>query len=255
MAVTEAANENPKSKTLSSVPKSLLLSSAFIQTPFAPPFLRPSKLNLVPVVPQNIIRDLRDSIVSTADKFLSCLKQNSVFKNILYLSSEFQSFCNEVITSRNNYKKVNSYSPLSNHNFAAVLPGDSVAGVVVANGILNFLNIYNTLLIIRLVLTWFPNSPPAIVSPLSTLCDPYLNIFRGIIPPLGGTLDLSPILAFLVLNAFTSTASALPAELPVTGQPPRRASSPSLFTDLTSSQKKWMRRLNGSRSKSSNGTH
>ncbi|XWS26475.1 hypothetical protein CRYUN_Cryun26dG0035700 [Craigia yunnanensis] len=107
---------------------------------------------------------------------------------------------------------------------------------------------------LRLVLTWFPNSPPAIVSPLSTICDPYLNIFRGIIPPLGGTLDLSPILAFLVLNAFTSTATALPAELPVAGQPPRRASSPSLFTDLTSSQKKLVRRL-GSRSKSSKCTN
>lgn len=63
----------------------------------------------------------------------------------------------------------NNYCPLSNHNFAAVLPGDSVAGVVVANGILNFLNIYNTLLVIRLVLTWFPNSPPVIVSPLRYL--------------------------------------------------------------------------------------
>ena len=34
----------------------------------------------------------------------------------------------------------------------------------------------------------------------STLCDPYLNLFRGIIPPIGGTLDLSPILAFIVLD-------------------------------------------------------
>jgi hypothetical protein len=34
----------------------------------------------------------------------------------------------------------------------------------------------------------------------STLCDPYLNLFRGIIPPLGGTLDFSPILAFVVLS-------------------------------------------------------
>jgi YggT family protein len=50
------------------------------------------------------------------------------------------------------------------------------------------------------VLTWFPNPPEAIVAPLSTVCDPYLNLFRGVIPPLGGTLDLSPILAFLVLN-------------------------------------------------------
>jgi uncharacterized protein YggT (Ycf19 family) len=34
----------------------------------------------------------------------------------------------------------------------------------------------------------------------STLCDPYLNLFRGIIPPLGGTLDFSPILAFVLLS-------------------------------------------------------
>ncbi|KAE8718857.1 copper-transporting ATPase PAA2 [Hibiscus syriacus] len=253
MAITELNKQPPKSKSLNPVTRSLLLSSAFIQTPFAPPFSRPSssKPNLVPFVPENVIRHLHHSIVSTADKFWNFLNQNPVFKNIISLSSEFQSFCNEVKTCRNDYVKITSYSPLSNHDFAAVLPGDSVAGVVVANGILNFLNIYNTLLIVRLVLTWFPNSPPAIVSPLSAICDPYLNIFRGIIPPLGGTLDLSPILAFIVLNAFTSTAAALPAELPVAGQPPRSASSPSLFTALTSSQKKWMRRLNQRRAKNS----
>jgi YggT family protein len=49
--------------------------------------------------------------------------------------------------------------------FAAVL-GDSVAGTVVASGINNFLNLYNTVLVVRLVLTWFPNTPPAIVAPL-----------------------------------------------------------------------------------------
>ncbi|TVU48216.1 hypothetical protein EJB05_07845, partial [Eragrostis curvula] len=137
-------------------------------------------------------------------------------------------------------------SPLSgDHCFAAVL-GDSVAAVVVSNGINNFLNLYNTVLIVRLVLTWFPNAPPAIVAPLSTVCDPYLNIFRGIIPPLGGTLDLSPILAFLVLNAFTSTAAALPAELPNSSSPPQSgtASSSCLAPhDLTANQKKWMRRM------------
>ncbi|KAF3624271.1 P-type ATPase of 2 isoform 1 [Capsicum annuum] len=155
---------------------------------------------------------------------------------------------------RNSQKPYQNLGNLSHHNFAAVLPGDSVAGIVVANGVINFLNIYNSLLVVRLVLTWFPNAPPAIVSPLSTLCDPYLNIFRGIIPPLGGTLDLSPILAFLVLNAFTSTASALPAELPSTTV---RASSdtsprPPLF-HLTTSQKKWMRRLAGNKAKTADG--
>ena len=34
----------------------------------------------------------------------------------------------------------------------------------------------------------------------STLCDPYLNLFRGLIPPIGGQFDVSPILAFLLLN-------------------------------------------------------
>lgn len=59
-----------------------------------------------------------------------------------------------------------NFVALSSHNFAAVLPGDSMAGLVVANGIQSFLSIYNTLLVVRLVLTWFPNTPPAIVSPL-----------------------------------------------------------------------------------------
>lgn len=140
---------------------------------------------------------------------------------------------------------------LSNHSFAAVLPGDSVAGVVVANGILNFLNLYNTLLVVRLVLTWFPSTPPQIVSPLSTICDPYLNIFRGIIPPLGG-LDLSPILAFLVLNAFTSTASALPAELPSPRVSYEGSSLPRI-SDVTTSQEKWRRRLQGNKTSNSNG--
>lgn len=59
---------------------------------------------------------------------------------------------------------------------------------------------YNSALIVRLVLTWFPNPPGALIGPLATICDPYLNLFRGIIPPIGGTLDLSPILAFFLLN-------------------------------------------------------
>jgi len=86
----------------------------------------------------------------------------------------------------------------------------------------------------------------------STLCDPYLSIFRGIIPPLGGTLDLSPILAFLVLNVFTSTAAALPAELPQTGTSQEFPSS-CTTSNVSMSQQKWMKRLHGSRGKSSSG--
>ncbi|MFQ4144397.1 YggT family protein [Chlorogloeopsis sp. ULAP02] len=64
-----------------------------------------------------------------------------------------------------------------------------------------FIQIYSTLLIIRVLLSWFPNinwyNQP--FAALSQVTDPYLNIFRNIIPPLGG-IDLSPILAFLLLN-------------------------------------------------------
>ncbi len=63
------------------------------------------------------------------------------------------------------------------------------------------ISIYSYILIIRVLLTWFPNldwSNPILIN-ISAITDPYLNMFRGIIPPLGG-LDLSPILAFVVLD-------------------------------------------------------
>ena len=63
------------------------------------------------------------------------------------------------------------------------------------------LSLYSTLLIIRVLLTWFPGIDwsNGILSALSSITDPYLNIFRGIIPPIGG-FDISSILAFLILN-------------------------------------------------------
>ncbi len=35
---------------------------------------------------------------------------------------------------------------------------------------------------------------------VSHYVDPYLNLFRRIIPPIGGVLDLSPLLAFFALT-------------------------------------------------------
>ena len=92
--------------------------------------------------------------------------------------------------------------------FAAILPGDGAAEMVLTSGLSNFLQLYNAALISRLILTWFPNPPQAIVSPLATICDPYLNLFRGIIPPLGGTIDLSPVLAFVVLDVSSVAGAA-----------------------------------------------
>lgn len=64
-----------------------------------------------------------------------------------------------------------------------------------------FIQIYVVLLIIRILLTWFPNidmySQP--FAALSQITDPYLNLFRSIIPPLGG-IDISPMLAIILLQ-------------------------------------------------------
>ncbi|MEO0854767.1 MAG: YggT family protein, partial [Cyanobacteria bacterium J06648_11] len=60
--------------------------------------------------------------------------------------------------------------------------------------------IYFYLLIARVLLTWFPldwSNP--LLSALSQVTDPYLNLFRSLIPPLGG-LDLSPMVAILALQ-------------------------------------------------------
>ena len=61
---------------------------------------------------------------------------------------------------------------------------------------------YYILLIVRIFLTWIPNIDWD-KQPISGMCritDPFLNIFRNIIPPIGGVLDISPILAFIVLQ-------------------------------------------------------
>jgi YggT family protein len=72
---------------------------------------------------------------------------------------------------------------------------------LLVNTLSTFLQIYVALMIIRVLLSWFPNinwyDPP--FSILSQLTDPYLNLFRSIIPPLGG-IDFSPMIAFFVLQ-------------------------------------------------------
>ena len=80
---------------------------------------------------------------------------------------------------------------------------------IIAGALATFLNIYFVLLIVRILLSWFPNvnwlSPP--FSVLSQLTDPYLNVFRSIIPPLGG-IDFSPMLAIFLLQFVASQFAA-----------------------------------------------
>jgi YggT family protein len=60
---------------------------------------------------------------------------------------------------------------------------------------------YTLLLLVRIVGSWFPSfARHRLMYFVAFYVDPYLNIFRRIIPPIGGTLDLSPLLAFFALQ-------------------------------------------------------
>jgi YggT family protein len=84
--------------------------------------------------------------------------------------------------------------------------------ITVCGGIAGFLKFYIILLTLRVYLTWFINinfyTQP--FQSLGKMTDPYLRVFRGIIPPIIG-LDLSPLLGFILLtflvDLFSSAAN------------------------------------------------
>ncbi|KAF5197130.1 Ylmg-like protein [Thalictrum thalictroides] len=76
----------------------------------------------------------------------------------------------------------------------------------VAFGMAKWLDMYRGVLMIRVLLSWFPNIPwhRQPFSSIRDLCDPFLNLFRNIIPPIFYVLDVSPLLAFAVLGTLSS---------------------------------------------------
>ncbi|MBS0627115.1 MAG: YggT family protein [Verrucomicrobia bacterium] len=62
-------------------------------------------------------------------------------------------------------------------------------------------SVYTILILIRIIGSWFPRfSHTTFMRFVSYYTDPYLNLFRRLIPPIGGVLDLSPMLAFFSLQ-------------------------------------------------------
>ena len=60
---------------------------------------------------------------------------------------------------------------------------------------------YTILIGVRIIASWFPSIyRQAWLGHVASVTDPYLNIFRRFIPPIGGVLDLSPMLAYLGLQ-------------------------------------------------------
>ena len=98
--------------------------------------------------------------------------------------------------------------------------------------IASVLGIYSTLLIIRIIISWFllftgrgggrtsggygqedngrqPSGLETADSILGRICDPYLNMFRGVKSLRRSNVDFTPILAFVVLNLARSILSLI----------------------------------------------
>jgi YggT family protein len=97
-------------------------------------------------------------------------------------------------------------------NFLLAITRDDVADYVSA-----LFLVYLILIFIRILLSWIPRMPyypwlRASVDFVHQVVDPYLNIFRRVIPPIGGggfAIDISPILATIVLIIVSGVVVAL----------------------------------------------
>lgn len=69
--------------------------------------------------------------------------------------------------------------------------------------IVTLADVYSMILFVYVLMSWIPQKS-GIIGDIDTilgrLCDPYLDLFRRFIPPIGGMVDVSPIVALLVLQ-------------------------------------------------------
>ena len=113
---------------------------------------------------------------------------------------------------------VHAISPIALHrehrarsagSLALAIPGDSAAEALLIDGSLNFLSLYGGIITFRILLSWVPQAQGIeLLRPIFTVSDVYLNLFRGVIPPIAG-LDISPIAAFFVLNLLQNSVLSL----------------------------------------------
>jgi len=69
--------------------------------------------------------------------------------------------------------------------------------------------VYTWLLIIRILLSWIRHNPyQPIIRFIYEVTEPYLGLFRRIVPPFG-PMDLSPIVAFFVLQLIRQIVNSI----------------------------------------------
>ncbi|MBY0529313.1 MAG: YggT family protein [Rhabdochlamydiaceae bacterium] len=82
--------------------------------------------------------------------------------------------------------------------------------LLVATWVQYFFKAYILMLLVRVIGSWFPSFAR---NPIMIFCykmtEPYLALIRRILPPIGGTLDLSPLLGFFILEIVQSLLISL----------------------------------------------
>jgi YggT family protein len=120
----------------------------------------------------------------------------------------------KALISGSSSSSIGATSSSAQRFLAMAIPGYGVAEQVLVGGFANFLSIYNLVITARILLSWFPQAQGiGLLQPVYAVTDPYLNLFRGILPPIFG-LDLSPILAFFLLSVLGNATAAVGAETP-----------------------------------------
>lgn len=72
---------------------------------------------------------------------------------------------------------------------------------MIAQSLKLLFNCYVLMLFLRVLGSWVPKfRDHSFMRFIAHYTDPYLNIFRKIIPPIGGTIDISPMIAFFCLR-------------------------------------------------------
>ena len=69
--------------------------------------------------------------------------------------------------------------------------------------IVELVDIYTLAIFVYVLLSWIPVKQGVIETIndfLAKICDPYLDLFKRFIPPIGGMVDISPIVAIIVLQ-------------------------------------------------------
>lgn len=69
--------------------------------------------------------------------------------------------------------------------------------------LVRLVDVYTFIIFVYVIMSWVPVKRGLLADindVLAKLCEPYLGLFRRFIPPIGGMIDISPIVAILALQ-------------------------------------------------------